>query len=94
MFKHDDLLNRYELTAPINGGTVEMNMKTPNQGEISNFYINKDIEKGPLEFFSIYEKGLVIFARQTAEKIEIYSNAEFDIGDDGVFVLVESSLTK
>lgn len=91
MFEHTDLDYHYNLQISDSVNEVEMTMFTGygNDVKIQNFYINNDAKKGPLERFSIYSTGLVIFSRQTADSIDLYSNKEFRLEDDGVFYLVE-----
>lgn len=91
MFEHTDLDYHYNLQISDSVSEVEMTMFTGygDDVEIQNFYINKDAKKGPLEHFSIYSTGLVIFLRQGADNIDLYSNKEFRLEDDGAFHLVE-----
>jgi len=67
-----------------------MNLKTNYADDviINNYYINKDIKRGPVEYFSIYSTGLVIFLHQTPTEIQIHSNMEFQLNDDGEFILI------
>lgn len=90
MFIHDEMLYRYNLSSPAHGGDANLTFKTPHDGEVEihNYYINKDITKGPLEHFSIYSSGLVIYVKQTADNFDLYSNKEFELKDDGHFHLV------
>lgn len=80
----------YTLSAPSEGGEAEMTMVTGHSDtdEIKNYYINDDINRAPEEYFSIYPDGLIVFFKRTKELIEVYSNKEFDLHDDGIFYLV------
>lgn len=91
MFEYEDLDYVYNLQKSDSLEEVSMDMKTgyDDTVRIHNYHINKDAKKGPLEHFSIYSTGLVIFVRQYADKIYIYSNKEFRLEDDGIFYLVE-----
>lgn len=92
MFENTDLDYYYTLAAPSGGGNSNMTLRTGHteQDLIKNYYLNKDIENGPVELFSIYPDGLVIFLRQRADLVEFYSNKEFELHDDGNFVLVSN----
>lgn len=91
MFETIKLDFSYSLTAPTGGGKAEMEMKTNYDKSVivKNFYINDDAKLGPVEFFSYYSTGLAIFFRQTSEKIEFFSNKEFRLNDDGLFILCD-----
>lgn len=94
MFELLDLDCYYTIAAPNSGGEVTLTLSTGHteQDLVKNYYLNRDIKNGPVEYFSIYPDGLVIFFRQTLELIEIYSNKEFDLGDDGIFYLIGNNL--
>lgn len=90
MIENINLEYSYSLEAPVGGGESTLTMKTNYTEDVTakNFYINDEIEKGPIEFFSIYSTGLVVFFRQSVDLIEIFSNKEFNLTDDGTFILV------
>ena len=91
MFEHIDLENYYSVQTPVGNDTIEMKMKLPGQenAKIKNYYINKDIKNGPIEYFTVYDSGIVLFMRQTNKLIEFYTNREFNLMDDGFFYLVD-----
>lgn len=92
MFTHTDLINHYTLTVSPSTETSGMDLVTgyePSEVTINNYYINKDEKNGLIESFSIYSSGLVIFFRQTSNEINIYSNKEFQLEDDGKFHLIK-----
>lgn len=93
MFEGIDLEYYYTLSAPAGGGEANLTLSTGHteQDLIKNYYLNRDIENGPIEYFSIYPDGLVIFFRQIPQLIEVYSNKEFDLRDDGKFYLTRNS---
>ena len=92
MFENTDLDYYYTLAAPSGGGETDLSFVTNHTENdlIKAYYLNKDSNKGPLEFFAIYPDGLVIFTRTQPLLIELYSNKEFEINDDGNFVLISN----
>lgn len=94
-FTHQDLLNHYSLRAPEGGGTVKMNLNTPNFEEqgitVKNYYINKDENNGPVEYFSVYSNGLAVYSKQSVDEINIFTNGDFNLLDNGDFELIDNS---
>ncbi|MCI1700027.1 hypothetical protein [Liquorilactobacillus nagelii] len=88
MHKSVNLKYEYFNQAPSGGGTSTLNLKTgySNDVNFTSYIIKKTDDE--VEFFSLYETGLAIWAHNTSSKVEIKSNKEFRLEDDGTFWLV------
>lgn len=76
----------YSLSRPSVGGEASLGFDTPNQGNATTYILEKD--KNHIEMLSIYDGGLILHVKQTSSEISCKTNKEFQLQDDGRFLLV------
>lgn len=84
--KNIDLTNEFILKAPAEPGSAELNLslgKDYSDSNPINYFINQDINKGPLAHITVYGNGLAIYSEQRANSIVIRTNGEFVSQNDG-----------
>lgn len=75
---------------PVEGsGTITMNLKLGDpylDSHPKSYYVHNSDEL--TEYFTVYPDGLVFFFHKTTTQIDVYTNREFELKDNGDFVLV------
>ena len=91
MFTSENLDFYYSVRAPVGGGTTEMKltMNYPESTNVHSYIINEDKINGLNEILSVYDTGLVTYTKNSSTLVELRTNKEFLMQDDGSFKIVD-----
>ena len=88
MINYEDLIYEYSLEG-VSDSTVEQNLLTPNQGDVTVYTIEKTSERNIS--FSLYESGLAVYSVVASSKVTHKTNREFVPNGSGDLVVVDQA---